>query len=100
MKRYPIHDKDGFIEFVTGVWFHTREIAGPPTIAEIRETLHNFPAERQNEVIMLLDRHGQVDTRAVTFGDLVRLANSVDCYHADPSISEHRPVNWAERLVA
>jgi hypothetical protein len=83
---YPLHDKDGFIEFATAMWLHTRAIAGPPTIEEIRETLREFPRARQDDVIRWLMRYGQVPVfnLAVITEFMVSAA----------------AVNWAERIVA
>lgn len=83
---YPLHDKDGFIEFATAMWLHTRTIAGPPTIEEIRETLREFPRARQDDVIRWLMRHGQIP--------VFNLAVITEFMLSAPA------VNWAERLVA
>lgn len=57
---YPLHDKDGELEFVLGIWFHTRELRGKPTVAEVAETLSHWPAERRQELLQALAKHGQV----------------------------------------
>jgi hypothetical protein len=71
VELYPLHDKDGFIEFATGMWLHTTPIVGKPTREEVHATLTDFPYERRADIIQLLDRRRQLE-----------------------------PVNWAERLVA
>lgn len=59
---YPLHDKDGFIEFVTGMWLHTRELVGPPTVREVAATFPHFSAERRQQLLELLARRHQVAT--------------------------------------
>jgi hypothetical protein len=89
IELYPLHDKDGFIEFCTGMWLHTRDLVGPPTAEEVRETLAGFPAERQSDVISLLIRRGQ-------------LQESPLYERALETMKDHTgvPVNWANRLAA
>lgn len=69
---YPLHDKDGFIEFATGMWLHTTPLVGKPTRYEVELTLHEFPPTRRLDVVEMLQRRQQI-------------ASSV---------------NWAERIVA
>lgn len=57
---YPLHDKDGELEFVLGMWFHTREIVGVPTVQEVVATLPDWPAARRQELIETLARNRQV----------------------------------------
>lgn len=59
---YPIHDNDGFLRFVMCMWHNTAEIWGPPTIAEVRDTLAHFSEKRQGEVIDWLTRHRQISS--------------------------------------
>lgn len=58
--EYPIHDKDGYLEFVLGLWFHTRHLVGKPTIREIDETLPDWPLSRRGDLFRILARNGQV----------------------------------------
>jgi hypothetical protein len=47
MEAYAIHDKDGHLEFLLGMWLHTWNIAGPPTEHEATVTLADWsPARR------------------------------------------------------
>lgn len=57
---YPLHDKDGFLEFVFGMWFHTLHIAGPPTVLEVAITFYEWPVERRQHLIEHLAKHRQV----------------------------------------
>jgi hypothetical protein len=60
---YPLHDKDGFLEFALGLWFHTRAIAGKPTQGEVRQTLMPFgwSHARIEKVLATLARNNQVE---------------------------------------
>lgn len=57
---YPLHDRDGFIEFATGMWLHTAHLVGKPTVWEVEFTLRELPPTRRLEVVQMLSRHGQV----------------------------------------
>jgi hypothetical protein len=57
---YPIHDKDHQLEFILGMWFHTRATHGVPTEREIRASLPKWPRSRFKELLAILARHGQV----------------------------------------
>lgn len=56
MEAYPLHDRDHYLEFVFGMWFHTLDIAGKPHPMEVARLLHNWSAERRGQVLDLLDR--------------------------------------------
>ena len=58
---YPVHDKDGELEFILGIWFNTRAIAGKPTVAEVVATTPDWPPARRQELIQILAKNGQVD---------------------------------------
>jgi hypothetical protein len=88
IELYPLHDKDGFIEFCTGMWLHTRDLVGPPTAEEVRETLADFPRERREDVVFMLLRRGQLH-ESPTFARYAR--------NFEPTPA---PVNWADRLAA
>lgn len=57
---YPLHDKDGYLEFVLGMWFNTREIAGMPTFVEAVLMFAEWPSERFHELWLALVRNKQV----------------------------------------
>jgi hypothetical protein len=57
---YPIHDKDGELEFVLGMWFNTRDLVGKPTPAEVDLTLPAWPEERRGHLISILGRTEQL----------------------------------------
>jgi hypothetical protein len=58
---YPMHDRDGFLEFALGLWFHTRHIAGKPTRDEIQRTLPpEFPKARLDQLFTILEKTGQL----------------------------------------
>ena len=61
LELYPVHDKDGELEFLLGMWFWTRAIAGKPTVAEVVESTPDWPHERRQELIEILAKNGQVD---------------------------------------
>lgn len=61
--EYPIHDREGLLEFVLGMWFNTRELAGKPTLDEVRSTLiarFGWPHQRVEQLMPTLRRNGQV----------------------------------------
>lgn len=89
IELYPLHDKDGFIEFATGMWLHTAHLVGKPTAAEVRETLADFPRERREDIISMLARRGQLQE-----SPLVSLA--LEMMRAKAGV----PVNWAQRIAA
>jgi hypothetical protein len=67
---YPVHDKDGFIEFVSGFWLHTTETHGPPTLIEASETLgKHMPAARVRKALELLKKRGQLADFSYTAPD-------------------------------
>lgn len=86
---YPLHDKDGYLEFVTGMWLHTRAISGPPCALEVFLTLTgHFPEDRIDLVIDWMRAHGQLMAEA----DLIAALR--------PETIFGRPINWAERIAA
>jgi hypothetical protein len=59
-KEYPLHDKDFYVEFVTGMLLHTRELRGPADPTEIWALFPKWPMERRVTLLQLLHKHGQV----------------------------------------
>jgi hypothetical protein len=55
--EYALHDKDHYLEFVFGMWFHTLAIAGKPSALEVIELLPDWPRRRRAELLVLLQRH-------------------------------------------
>lgn len=60
LSGYPLHDRDGFIEFATSMWLHTAHLVGKPTRWEVEFTLREIPPTRRLEVLALLHRRGQL----------------------------------------
>lgn len=58
---YPLHDHDGELEFVLGMWFNTRALVGKPTVAEVAATLPHWPADRRQQLVETLARNKQVE---------------------------------------
>jgi hypothetical protein len=61
---YRLHDRDGFLEFATGMWLHTESTHGKPSALEVKLTLRDplvrFPRARQEKVLDLMKRYGQL----------------------------------------
>jgi hypothetical protein len=57
---YPLHDRDHQLEFVLGMWFNTRDIAGKPTPFEVDLTLPDWPSHRRADLVQMLERRGQL----------------------------------------
>lgn len=74
LKPYPLHDDDGHLEFVLGMWFHTRDLVGKPCFVEAVMTLPEWPSARFHELWDALERTNQVTNDVL--------------------------VNWADRVVA
>lgn len=58
--EYPLHDKDRFLEFVVGMCHHTRELIGMATEAEAQMVLGEWPKDRRDQAIAMLQRRGLV----------------------------------------
>ena len=61
LELYPLHDKDGELEFILGMWFWTRASHGKPTVAEVVATTPDWPVARRQELLQILAKNGQVD---------------------------------------
>jgi hypothetical protein len=59
-QEYPLHDKDFYVEFVTGMLLHTRELRGPADAAEVWALFPAWPVQRRVSLLQLLHKHGQV----------------------------------------
>jgi hypothetical protein len=57
---YPLHDRDYQLEFVLGMWFHTRDLAGKPTPLEVDLTLPDWPEHRRADLVLMLGRREQL----------------------------------------
>lgn len=57
---YALHDKDGYLEFVFGMWLHTAHLVGKPTIREVVALTPRWPLSRRHQLIELLTKRGQV----------------------------------------
>lgn len=60
LELYPLHDKDGFVHFVFGIWAHTEHLVGKPTAREVAITFAEWPADRRQRLIEVIAKHGQV----------------------------------------
>jgi hypothetical protein len=57
---YPLHNKDGYVEFITGMFLHTREQRGPADSTEVWALTKGWPIARRVALLQLLHKHGQV----------------------------------------
>jgi hypothetical protein len=55
-QEYPLHDRDHFVEFVLGMWFHTCDLVGWPTLREVQEQLRDLPRTRRERLASHLAR--------------------------------------------
>lgn len=59
-REYPLHDKDGYVEFITGMFLHTRELRGPADSTELLALTRDWPTARRVDLLKVLHKHRQV----------------------------------------
>ena len=60
MTEYPLHDNDGYLEFVLGLWFHTRHLWGMPSRLELELATPGWTGARREQLMCTLVRTSQV----------------------------------------